>query len=839
MSVFETMGQWWKDKFREVYAEEAVQYAAENTVEREMGNNKMVLETPTAGATGEDRWDGANLNREPLQQDAITLRFGDYECQANLMAEMYPGTDKEVKTYSYQNQQGQQMMYCQSPYLGDFSYDAKDFAIGYKELPDGQLPILKYVGDVQADWQHSGKSPAEMIGNRPIEDIGNAWGSNAAHVGNRVIDTLDVFGIIPDSPIPANTGYSRDQQVQIPNGVKKLDYTFEGNDQIQLVPAIPASVESLHCAFKDCKALNDVSAQFTQKDSWEIPASVQDATYAFVGCTEFKSHGFTMSEADHQNNLAKFTGMAADCPHFEDKDLVDTVTIGLQSLGFGGGRREPEKLDASLFLAREVSRGSLFANFVASETESNPEFKAKVEQAIAERTVKEAPEVVAGELTVDAESKDKKFEAADIPVFGSVLVGGLAQRIMDWVKRPGEGKKDDFIIRDPFLTPPGKEELVAPEELGSANPYEVVDAKKIAVFTVEPAMSFRNVDNAREEQNLLKELYSNSGECCEAGVFARIADNGQETYAAVKESMSVALAAKEGYFELAMAPNSLGSMDPEEARAGMRQYYRDLMNGLDAYSDGATAALDRMTVRQNEQGVVPDLEKSKQGLAYVNCAYGAAVMDSLRRMDDKYHFMTMEDWMSLDNTHAYGVEGLANFKAGDDLVPNTIPMGYTTEELNNLENLQDYAEVGGAAGLFTDIFKNGKKPEEKKELEQPDLENIKKENLNEQDINKDTKQPEQSEKPPFQTVLDGGLNTLHDTVHPIVQPLVDSVKSLGETIVEPFKTLFQAPDAPQGSQAPVKDKDYGKMAEDQLLSDELKKQLDGVSKDDLDDGFDR
>lgn len=47
--------------------------------------------------------------------------------------------------------------------------------------------------------------------------------------------------------------------VEIPDGVKCLDYTFEGNTKLETVPYIPDSVESAHAAFMGCKSITRAS----------------------------------------------------------------------------------------------------------------------------------------------------------------------------------------------------------------------------------------------------------------------------------------------------------------------------------------------------------------------------------------------------------------------------------------------------------------------------------------------------------------------------------------------------------------------------------------------------
>lgn len=100
--------------------------------------------------------------------------------------------------------------------LGTFDYDTRDWAICKKTVTDGQtgqeseIPVLRYIGKKTA--------------------------------GN---------------------------DIHIPEGVKILDYTFEGNTSITTVPKIPDSVESAHAAFMGCKSITRAS-----KDSKEGEHSV-------------------------------------------------------------------------------------------------------------------------------------------------------------------------------------------------------------------------------------------------------------------------------------------------------------------------------------------------------------------------------------------------------------------------------------------------------------------------------------------------------------------------------------------------------------------------------------
>lgn len=91
--------------------------------------------------------------------------------------------------------------------LGDFTYDPKDWALGTKEVKDDAsgvtttIPVLRYINEDNS--KDSGKQ---------------VYGGN----------------------------------IEIPNGLKKLDYSFENNKALETIPRIPDSVEEAHAAFKNC-----------------------------------------------------------------------------------------------------------------------------------------------------------------------------------------------------------------------------------------------------------------------------------------------------------------------------------------------------------------------------------------------------------------------------------------------------------------------------------------------------------------------------------------------------------------------------------------------------------
>lgn len=176
--------------------------------------------------------------------------------------------------------------------LGSFDYDPKVWSIGYKtvydsiggETVDAEIPVLRYNGDKKN--------------------------------GN---------------------------DIKIPEGVKSLDYTFEGNQKLESFPVIPDGVESLHSTFKQCGALDHPCSDFAKDErgagflwgnhwfnafGWNeknykrvgldgitvLPDSVKDVSYCFEDCSKLRN-GFTnTNSATHLQNM---DGYARNCKKLE------------------------------------------------------------------------------------------------------------------------------------------------------------------------------------------------------------------------------------------------------------------------------------------------------------------------------------------------------------------------------------------------------------------------------------------------------------------------------------------------------------------------------------------
>lgn len=134
---------------------------------------------------------------------------------------------------------------CESETLGDFEYDAMEFEVGFYEIQEddgsvSQLPVLKYDRSNCETFQR-----LDFSLNGIKNAIGNAWNF--------------MWNGFQDYEAGATYNQMAIKFPEIPEGVKSLDYTFAGKDQLEYYPKkIPDSVTSMHCAFAGCTNLKGV-----------------------------------------------------------------------------------------------------------------------------------------------------------------------------------------------------------------------------------------------------------------------------------------------------------------------------------------------------------------------------------------------------------------------------------------------------------------------------------------------------------------------------------------------------------------------------------------------------
>ena len=743
--------------------------------EREMEPRfKSVLTGETKASHGAGRWDGARRDRDPLESNvALTLENTTHildtddekegvNVQADLMAVMNAGTEYEVKTYSFTTAGGLHLMYCQSPYLGNFTYNGNDWGVGYKEIPDTdagdgtpiKVPVLEYVGDLEADWEHGQDSPLGMIGKESIGDIGEAAGTNLLKMGrsagNFIVNSLDFFGLIEDDPIgKVESGYTREQQVSIPYGVKNLDYTFAGNTDLQLVPGIPSTVTSMHCTFMNCTEMWEASNQFGYGSTWKLPSGLEDASYTFAGCRklECKQIGKMPEE------LLTIEGMFYDCSTILEKKPWDNWTLDLDAI-FGDTVEadwsdDPYLMEQFAKPINENTSNTMKKNYEHEEKEreafqaefSKPENIATLSQEQREkwqdakaadaavRTVKvlnadmTVPSI--DEMSYNAPEKNdfKAFlqrAVIDVGTFAALKgvtgmatksklagwaagLGGTAllrltqilpesiEPALQWVKKllpeSAQGGFDKFIS---WIHIPQKED------------YEAADRERMTRYApvalnASMSNSVWSADIFYDDKVVKDAMKVNGKAVAEYGVFQFCGEEGRSTTSSVKDTVNTALSKAESVFDRKMQVAADGNDgydwnkgDGYDWKEEMRRYYKQMLGGVEGYSEGGLEGIDRL---YNGTGSLSDKVKStakslfgkgeseeetqtrkayaQYGLSYANCDYTASVMDSLKKMDDKYHFMTPEDWIELGSYNIYGVDTseLSAYQVGQGFEP--------------------------------------------------------------------------------------------------------------------------------------------------------------------------
>ena len=607
--------------------------------------------------------------------------------------------------------------HCESDYLGTFDYNPDDWAIGYKEVPgseadnpDGSLtkvPVFRYVGDLVHDQGHA---------------AGFEEGFNVD-----VFDLFDTGGL---------SGTNRNEQVHIPDGVKVLDYTFEGNGELQLVPGFPTSVISAHCCFKDCSRLHGESHEFKKGErgfdnsggSWDVSDEFVDGSSMFKNCSELGD--ICIGTLPH--DLQTIDGMFAGCPQVLEEDMsgLDAVSRNLSEV-FGSVVSKEADWSDSPYLMSEFSNpvnadtsNAMKRNYEREEKErqvfqaefSSPENLQQLseeeledyEDAKGAEAAVRTETVMNGEMTVrsiDEVSYDEpesnsmmaflQHAAIDLGSFavlkgvtgkltGSKLAGWVAgiggtalldvtdilpesiEPALQWVKQflPEGGQKalDKFI--DVIHVPQA-------EEYAAADADRMGRYKDIAL-TDSMGRSVWSADVFYDDEVINHSLKVNGRAVAEYGVLQRVGEDGRESSAVVKETLEESLTKAEGVFNEKMEAMKNGNGDGYDWNEEMRRYYWQMLYGLEGYSDGAVSGINDIyscseALKDKDNAV--NKAHAMDGLAYVNCDYAQTVLDSLHEMDDKYHFMTMDDWIKLDSLEIHGVESLSDYVPGQEMQP--------------------------------------------------------------------------------------------------------------------------------------------------------------------------
>ena len=184
------------------------------------------------------------------------------------------------------------------------------------------------------------------------------------------------------------------------------------------------------------------------------------------------------------------------------------------------------------------------------------------------------------------------------------------------------------------------------------------------------------------DKTCAESMFANGKASAQELNFAGVAMVGEKEAKCVSDTMQTAIDVATNQFNSKYgSKTTLTSADKKE----MSDYYVLLMQSLESYSKGSLEGIEQY------DGTV-EARKNLQidGLGMVNRAYTETAMNSLKEMNDKYHFMSDMDWAKITSLDIEGVD-TANLK----IYSNSY---YFTNERNNaagltVEDIKELAKV--------------------------------------------------------------------------------------------------------------------------------------------------
>ena len=162
----------------------------------------------------------------------------------------------------------------------------------------------------------------------------------------------------------------------------------------------------------------------------------------------------------------------------------------------------------------------------------------------------------------------------------------------------------------------------------------------------------QSIDAAGEytAESIHDAMYANGQVIGGSDVMVHVGEHGPEEATSVRDMVVLSNVAAETGFDERIAAG-------EDCSEDMRYYYMSLFSGLAGYNEGVIDGAYELYGPDS-----PELAATGVGLGYVNGQYCSAAMASLRRYDAEYHFMTEEDWATLDSYNFIGVGPLSTYE---------------------------------------------------------------------------------------------------------------------------------------------------------------------------------
>ena len=165
-----------------------------------------------------------------------------------------------------------------------------------------------------------------------------------------------------------------------------------------------------------------------------------------------------------------------------------------------------------------------------------------------------------------------------------------------------------------------------------------------------------------------------------ACVFSEVAKMGEncEEFTSTKEASETTMSAMEQSWQARLDAGE----DPEAVYGDMAGYYQRIFSGMAAYNEGANNAMNRDFATDSTT-----LALGQAGLEMTNRATMEPVLDSMYRMNEKYHIFTPEDMAQLDT---YPISGIGKVS---EYTPGCLEL-YRTDTMSNVSLAQDLEMYG-------------------------------------------------------------------------------------------------------------------------------------------------
>lgn len=187
------------------------------------------------------------------------------------------------------------------------------------------------------------------------------------------------------------------------------------------------------------------------------------------------------------------------------------------------------------------------------------------------------------------------------------------------------------------------------------------------------------------ELDVSRQMAANGKAVAKDGVLltaANKADNDQEFEDIKTMSMTMAAGLEEKAQSMVGTSGNLSDKDKKT----LATQCMNVMNGMNAYDDGA---LEQIKTQYGEN--TPRSEQAKAGLGKVMNMSVTPMMDAIKEMDGKYHFLSKEDKQRLSNMEITGVTNYDDYQVGDMEKQVTDPQNVEsgTKTTNDGQNKND------------------------------------------------------------------------------------------------------------------------------------------------------